>query len=81
LQYGLLSEHKNPGRTGDAERRPIMYNVFGKNSIVFDLKDAQNQVVSLYFRSIALTKDQADGRPRHFYLKYPHAKNRHIRTP
>lgn len=62
LQYGLLSEHKNPSRTGE-----IQYNVFGKNCIVFALRNAQNQVVSLYFRSILHTKKEEHS--KHFYTR------------
>jgi DNA primase catalytic core len=67
LQYGLLSEHKNPSRTGE-----IMYNIFGKNCIVFALRNTQNQVVSLYFRSILSTKNrnaESGEQGRHFYTR------------
>ena len=40
------------------------YSVFGKYGIVFPLKNKENQIVSLYFRSV-LDKDNA----KHFYLK------------
>lgn len=62
LQYGLLSEHKNQSRTGE-----IQYNVFGKNCIVFALRNAQNQVVSLYFRSIYEYKNKEQA--KHFYTR------------
>ncbi len=63
LAHGFLSENKNPSRTGE-----VMYNVFGKNSLVFGLKDSSNQVVSLYFRSI-LSEVPKGNQARHFYLK------------
>jgi DNA primase len=68
LAHGFLSENKaerrpNPSRTGE-----VMYNVFGKNSLVFGLKDSSNQVVSLYFRSI-LREAPKGNQARHFYLK------------
>lgn len=62
LQHGLLSEHKNPSRTGE-----IQYNVFGKNGIVFALRNTQNQIVSLYFRSILPSKKEEQG--KHFYTR------------
>src|SRR5690606_32503539 len=40
------------------------YSVFGKNSLVFALKNASSQITGLYFRSIE-NKDDA----KHFYLK------------
>ncbi len=63
LAHGFLSESKSPSRTGE-----IMYNVFGKNSLVFGLKDSSNQVVSLYFRSIHSEAPKGN-QARHFYLK------------
>jgi len=67
LQYGLLIDNGLVSRTGDKA-----YNVFGRLSIVFALRNAQNQITGLYFRSTVNNKDQ-----RHFYLKdrkglYPH---------
>jgi DNA primase len=59
LEYGLLIDKGNKGRTGE-----LAYNVFGKWSIVFALKNKENQVASLYFRS-TLDKENA----KHFYLK------------
>ena len=47
-------------RTGDKAYKP-----FGKNGIVFPLRNQKGQIVSLYFRSTVAT----DGRSRHFYLK------------
>ncbi len=59
VKYGLLKplEHK-----GGHPQTPA-YNVWGKNCIIFPLKNKQGQVVSLYGRSIYDNKDQ-----RHFYL-------------
>jgi DNA primase len=59
IEYGLLIDKNNLGRTGEKA-----YNVFGKWSICFALKNKENQVVSLYFRS-TLDKENA----KHFYLK------------
>jgi DNA primase len=59
LEYGLLTEYGGVSKTGEAA-----YRVFGKYCIVFPLKNAQNQIVSLYFRS---TTD--DSEARHFYLR------------
>ncbi len=59
VQLGLLKERDRPGPGGEKS-----YSVFGKNCIVFPLKDKQGHIVSLYFRS---TLDTKDG--RHFYLK------------
>jgi predicted transcriptional regulator len=59
LEYGLLIDKGNKGRTGE-----LAYNIFGKWSIVFALKNKENQVASLYFRS-TLDKENA----KHFYLK------------
>lgn len=73
LKYGLLQDkgHVN-NRTGEPA-----YSPFGKGCIVFPLRNKQNQVVSLYFRSTAEST-----KARHFYLKdrqglypgYPSAK-------
>jgi hypothetical protein len=59
LEYGLLIDKGNKGRTGE-----LAYNIFGKWSIVFALKNKENQVASLYFRS-TLDKENS----KHFYLK------------
>ncbi|WP_083867601.1 CHC2 zinc finger domain-containing protein, partial [Fulvivirga imtechensis] len=60
LKYGLLLDrgHIN-NRTGEKA-----YSPFGKNCIVFALRNPQNQVVSLYFRSTINNQ-----KSRHFYLK------------
>lgn len=59
LQHGLLSDPGTKSRTGQPA-----YKVFGKWALVFPLKNKQNDIVSLYFRSILDDKKQ-----RHFYLK------------
>jgi len=59
LEYGLLLDKNLTSKTGEKA-----YSVFGKNCIVFPLKNKENEIVSLYFRSTANDKDQ-----RHFYLK------------
>jgi DNA primase len=59
LEYGLLIDKGIIGRTGEKA-----YNVFGKWGIVFALKNKENQVVSLYFRSTLNEKES-----KHFYLK------------
>jgi len=68
VKVGLLIPTGGNGRTGDKAYKP-----FGKNGIVFPLKNQKGQIVSLYFRS-TIAKD---GRSRHFYLRdrqglYPH---------
>ncbi len=65
LEYGLLID--NNLKEG--------YNVFGKYGIVFPLKNRENEIVSLYFRS---TLDKQNS--KHFYLKnrnglYPNYPN------
>lgn len=57
--YGLLLEAGLTARSGDAAYKP-----FGKWCICFALRNEQNEVVSLYFRSTLQDKAQ-----RHFYLK------------
>ena len=77
LEYGLLIDKGNKGRTGE-----LAYNIFGKWSIVFALKNRENQVASLYFRSTldketdkggslnsAENKSQVKQNAKHFYLK------------
>jgi DNA primase len=76
LEAGLLSESAYPGRTGEPA-----YSVFGKWCIVFALRDKQNQVTGLYFRSAINDKDQ-----KHYYLKdrqglypgYPKAETKRL---
>ena len=59
LKYGLLLDRGKLGRT----RNPA-YGVFGKGCICFPLKDQDNRIVSLYFRSIS-----NNDKSKHFYLK------------
>ncbi len=59
LAVGLLLDRGLISKTGEKA-----YNVFGKYGIVFPLKNKENQIVSLYFRS-TLDKENA----KHFYLK------------
>ncbi len=60
LKYGLLQDkgHVN-NRTGEKA-----YSPFGKWGVVFPLRNQQNQIVSLYFRS---TKNE--DKAKHYYLK------------
>lgn len=60
VKYGLLLDkgHVN-NRTGEKA-----YSPFGKNCIVFPLRNPQNQITGLYFRSTI-----NDNHSRHFYLK------------
>lgn len=59
LEYGLLIDKGLIGRTGEKA-----YGVFGKWSICFALRNKENEVTGLYFRS-TLKDDNA----KHFYLK------------
>lgn len=59
LEYGLLLDKGITGRTGEKA-----YSVFGKWSICFALRNKDNEVAGLYFRS-TLSDDNA----KHFYLK------------
>jgi DNA primase catalytic core len=70
LAVGLLLDNGLKANNGE-----IAYNVFGKYSLVFALKNRENEIVSFYFRSI-LDKENA----KHFYLKnrsglYPNYPN------
>ena len=60
MKYGLLLDrgHVN-NRTGEKA-----YSPFGKSCIVFPLRNPDNQVTGLYFRSTIDNKNS-----RHFYLK------------
>lgn len=60
LKYGLLLDkgHVN-NRTGEKA-----YSPFGKGGVVFPLRDRENQITGLYFRSTA-----DDRQARHFYLR------------
>jgi DNA primase len=59
VQYGLLIDKGITSRTGNKA-----YGVFGKWCICFALKDKDNNVTGLYFRSTL-----NDKKSRHFYLK------------
>lgn len=59
LKYGLLIDKGLKGRTGETA-----YTIFGNKSLVFPLKNKENEIVSLYFRSILDTKNS-----KHYYLK------------
>jgi DNA primase catalytic core len=59
LEVGLLSDEGLKSKTGDKA-----YKVFGKYGIVFPLKNKENQIVSLYFRSTIPNTEH-----KHFYLK------------
>jgi DNA primase len=63
LEYGLLIDKGIIGRTGEKA-----YGVFGKWGIVFALKNKENQVTGLYFRSTLVPPLGAEG-AKHFYLK------------
>jgi len=59
LNYGLLKKTDKKSRTGD-----LSYKAFGKSCIVFPLKNKENKISGLYFRSIL-----PNTAGRHFYLK------------
>lgn len=59
LEVGLLQDIGITSKTGDKA-----YKVFGKGCIVFAMRNQENEVTGLYFRSIANDKDA-----KHFYLK------------
>jgi DNA primase catalytic core len=70
LAVGLLLDNGLKTSTGE-----IAYSIFGKYSLVFALKNKENEIVSFYFRSV-LDKENA----KHFYLKnrsglYPNYPN------
>ncbi|QMU64369.1 MAG: helix-turn-helix domain-containing protein [Flavobacteriaceae bacterium] len=59
VNYGLLIDKNILSRTGNKA-----YGVFGKWSICFALKNKNNEITSLYFRSTL-----NDKKSKHFYLK------------
>ncbi|WP_163411592.1 CHC2 zinc finger domain-containing protein [Flavobacterium ajazii] len=70
LQCGLLTQAGTNSRTGGQAYKP-----FGNKSILFPLKNKENQIVSFYFRS-TINNENA----KHFYLKnrqglYPNYPN------
>lgn len=75
IANGLLIDRAIASRVGTPT-----YSVFGKNSLVFALKNASFQITGLYFRSIENKEDA-----KHFYLKnstgiYPHYPHPAIKT-
>jgi len=76
LQHGLLIDNNIKASTGNPA-----YSAFGKCCIVFALRNKQNQVTGLYFRSTINNKDQ-----KHYYLKdrqglypyYPKAETKQL---
>ena len=58
-EFGLISVW-----TGKGAKQTKTYQVFGKYSLCFALKNAQKEVTGLYFRSILDTENA-----KHFYLK------------
>ncbi len=76
LEYGLLLDLGLKARTGD-----IAYKPFGKWCVCFALRNRDNNITGLYFRSTLNDKEQ-----RHFYLKdrqglypnYPKAETKKI---
>jgi DNA primase len=74
LQCGLLTMAGTNSRTGGQAYKP-----FGNKSILFPLKNKENQIVSFYFRSTLVPPLGAEG-AKHFYLKnrqglYPNYPN------
>jgi DNA primase len=59
LEYGLLLDLGLKARTGD-----IAYKPFGKWCVCFALRNKENNITGLYFRSTLNDKEQ-----RHFYMK------------
>lgn len=77
LAVGLLLDRNIISKTGEKA-----FNVFGNKSIVFPLKNKENQIVSLYFRNTINEKDTSTSSvtAKHFYLKnrnglYPNYPN------
>lgn len=73
LSVGLLLDRGLTSKTGEKA-----YNVFGNKSLVFPLKNQENQIVSFYFRSTVIARNEANS--KHFYLKnrqglYPNYPN------
>jgi len=59
LSAGLLIDKGLKSKTGEKA-----YQIFGKNCIVFPLRNKDHRIVSLYFRSITNNDSQ-----KHYYLK------------
>jgi DNA primase len=68
VQYGLL---KPTNRMNARDKETNVFNVFGKFCIAFALRNKQNQVSGLYFRSTINDTDSREGagQAKHFYLK------------
>jgi len=60
VKYGMLTPTQSKTKAGNSTG----YYVFGKNCIVFPLKDKEQQITGLYFRSIV-----EDTENKHYYLK------------
>jgi DNA primase len=70
LAVGLLLDNGLKTATGE-----IAYSIFGKYSLVFALKNKENEIVSYYFRSVL-----EETKAKHFYLRnrtglYPNYPN------
>ena len=70
VKYGMLTPTQSKTKAGNSTG----YYVFGKNCIVFPLKDREQNITGLYFRSIAentenkpISAEASSG--RHYYLK------------
>ncbi|MDG5800160.1 CHC2 zinc finger domain-containing protein [Marinilabiliaceae bacterium ANBcel2] len=60
VKYGMLTPTQSKTKAGNSTG----YYVFGKNCIVFPLKDKEQNITGLYFRSI---EDKTEN--KHYYLK------------
>jgi DNA primase catalytic core len=77
VKYGMLTPTQSKTKAGNSTG----YYVFGKNCIVFPLKDKEENITGMYFRSIEEKKDS-----KHYYLrdreglypKYPSAATRRL---
>jgi DNA primase catalytic core len=71
VKYGMLTPTQSKTKSGNKTG----YYVFGKNGITFPLKDKENRITGMYFRSII-----EDTEHKHYYLKdreglYPNYPN------
>ena len=77
VKYGMLTPTQSKTKAGNSTG----YYVFGKNCIVFPLKDKEQNTTGLYFRSIVENTEN-----KHYYLKereglypnYPSREARHL---
>jgi DNA primase len=60
VKYGMLTPTQSKTKAGNSTG----YYVFGKNCIVFPLKDKEQNITGLYFRSIVENTEN-----KHYYLK------------